>query len=1440
MGETRQQRAARIANSFGSSGPAPSSRGGGGGGGEMNPMAQPILDELYKLRRDPAYRNDLDKVNEAIDQITSGSTGENILGTGSSLLKTVIPGFQALDLLGSAVRSGANQAPAAARSLLGPDLSRRVAPALKSVGLPGTMLGSGLQQEEFTKQDEFGLSGFRAGLSFGEDPVYGKDLWFEKKEKEAGESSESLNFLKILENTPLDVLARVPDWGWAEIASGGQDNLLGLGTEIALDPLTYVGGPGVAAAGRRLPAAGTRGAAAARRVKAADRRLGREGVAMRIFSNAEQAGIQLSDTTKDLVLSSANQGASPLGGILANLDKLGWDANTLDALGIQRKLTFAGMEIAGTGRAAQALGKTRTGKTSLAIKSFFTQSKLDRAGRAKRKAGFELNKSGVQNSQTPWLDEFKLKSGSKQAALTTRGLATDTEQRLRSKIQEDPLSFSISEKDVSEVFENLQNEPASFRKLVNEFTEFVNQGDRRPTFQDVTRERSNGRSLYDEFFLSNASEDSKILAPGLVTALQALDELARGRGLSAGRSARGAADVGFLPADMSVALSVSELLDQGIGNALGAQGAGSLKQLFGNISIAKLAGSETVSSTLGSSFFKASEANPKNILAYFNKLDLDADDVASGLNRELESLALGLGKGGVEDAKKIMQLNVDQLFLDTYAALQAGDLRAVKASNERMRAVGLGQLDKQEEFLQEILGLVPAPASRAEYAKRLVDAPLSAQAPIKAKNLEARKLANGQSALEVEVHRILKNQFFNPKLADSTVWDRVNIIEAGDEELLKAAYKIKPEYVEDSVNEIRSWFEDFTATSQKRMDQYLGGDVDAIETIENLDVFFTTARLHNNVFSQGLEQASGVSAKAALGGLTESEADILARQVMNLHYKGGGVDSFGQIDGWAGLMKDSSDFVNSLKRSQLVDKNRATRLLASMNKAFKDFATFGPGFALRNATGAYRNNFIQGVRTQTYEEWAPNYSIALRALDDELTNFLPSGGSRIWEEIGASAQREKAKAIASTKMLTTGGVGAAARGLDLTEQASKRVSGYLQDRVGLAQNQIEQAIIPIVETLTTGFRGGVASPGLKSRVATENANSVTRKEIESYMRGALAWQTLSDGGTIEEAMQKVSRSHFDYWDLIEAGQVIDEFLPFYVFRSRMAVLAAETAMGSPGVASTIYRLENEAKERDPWGAGKFDRYTFGVGGKGGATLAFDFEDPFVAGFSTLESLASVDPSPSSLLNVFGDEALGTLAPTPKYLVERNFNVVSGPDGFYEDSLQPLRDRDGLLARVLGAKYASPLRSMLTDARVLRETDGEILISASSARYLSQAIPILGRLESLFTGQAVVESDKTRRRRDAQRKASPGEIGEASRKAWNTFFTFTGAPLEIFDESYQLSQVQNTVWDVRGYDDPFSSLKTLREGDEMEGPRKDSLDYFFNNQFTFFDDLAFGD
>ena len=159
---------------------------------------------------------------------------------------------------------------------------------------------------------------------------------------------------------------------------------------------------------------------------------------------------------------------------------------------------------------------------------------------------------------------------------------------------------------------------------------------------------------------------------------------------------------------------------------------------------------------------------------------------------------------------------------------------------------------------------------------------------------------------------------------------------------------------------MRSWFEDFTATSQKRMDQYLGGDVDAIETIENLDVFFTTARLHNNVFSQGLEQASGVSAKAALGGLTESEADILARQVMNLHYKGGGVDSFGQIDGWAGLMKDSSDFVNSLKRSQLVDKNRATRLLASMNKAFKDFATFGPGFALRNATGRLSKQFHTG------------------------------------------------------------------------------------------------------------------------------------------------------------------------------------------------------------------------------------------------------------------------------------------------------------------------------------------------------------------------------------------------------------------------------------------------------------------------------------------------
>ena len=89
-------------------------------------------------------------------------------------------------------------------------------------------------------------------------------------------------------------------------------------------------------------------------------------------------------------------------------------------------------------------------------------------------------------------------------------------------------------------------------------------------------------------------------------------------------------------------------------------------------------------------------------------------------------------------------------------------------------------------------------------------------------------------------------------------------------------------------------------------------------------------------------------------------------------------------------MKDSSDFVNSLKRSQLVDKNKQLRFLASMNKAFKDFATFGPGFALRNATGAYRNNFIQGVRTKTYEEWAPNYSIALRGFGrrvDKLSAF---------------------------------------------------------------------------------------------------------------------------------------------------------------------------------------------------------------------------------------------------------------------------------------------------------------------------------------------------------------------------------------------------------------------------------------------------------------------
>ena len=176
--------------------------------------------------------------------------------------------------------------------------------------------------------------------------------------------------------------------------------------------------------------------------------------------------------------------------------------------------------------------------------------------------------------------------------------------------------------------------------------------------------------------------------------------------------------------------------------------------------------------------------------------------------------------------------------------------------------------------------------------------------------------------------------------------------------------------------------------------------------------------------------------------------------------------------------------------------------------------------------------------------------------------------------------------------------------------------------------------------------------------------------------------------------------------------------------------------------------------------------------------------------------------------------MGAAAPVYGFAYNALTGLASSQDGTYAETAKPLREVDGIGPRLLeGLSSIPPLRFMLEQSGNLNVVDGEVFITKNSAQFLSNALPILGRLESMFTSRDFVESDGTRRKR--AEGDEPDSMGEGAVKAWNTFFSFTGIPYQLFSEGYRDAQVQDAVWDVRGYADPFSELRDLREADQKE-------------------------
>lgn len=80
--------------------------------------------------------------------------------------------------------------------------------------------------------------------------------------------------------------------------------------------------------------------------------------------------------------------------------------------------------------------------------------------------------------------------------------------------------------------------------------------------------------------------------------------------------------------------------------------------------------------------------------------------------------------------------------------------------------------------------------------------------------------------------------------------------------------------------------------------------------------------------------------------------------------------------------------------------------------------------------------------------------------------------------------------------------------------------------------------------------------------------------VEDHVRGAHAYDVLKRGGTLDQAVDIVTKWHFDYTDVTKFDQAMKLVNPFWIFFSRNLALQAQTWVGSlPKLNRTIINFE---------------------------------------------------------------------------------------------------------------------------------------------------------------------------------------------------------------------------------------------------------------------------
>ena len=378
-------------------------------------------------------------------------------------------------------------------------------------------------------------------------------------------------------------------------------------------------------------------------------------------------------------------------------------------------------------------------------------------------------------------------------------------------------------------------------------------------------------------------------------------------------------------------------------------------------------------------------------------------------------------------------------------------------------------------------------------------------------------------------------------------------------------------------------------------------------------------------------------------------------------------------------------------RAQIRAANKLERLGNRMTSFFKTYATLSPGFHVRNGMSALFMNAADGVPFQTSMRGAQLWNDF-----EEATRFRVGTRERSMDEVMRAGEK-------------------------WYESQPKQVRDAFDAVVGSgAGGRFAESGVAEGEAFRTQFGRWI----LENRLTRASQRAGAR--VEGSVRMGMALDTIRNGGTVGEAIDRITRVHFDYSQVSRFDNQMKRIFPFWSFMSRNLPLQVMQQWGRPGTYQAFEHFRNNFADPSALEGLEGDVPQYIERGRGiPLNLGpFNWFEPDLPHTRLNEEAGAVS---DALSGDFGP-ALASMNP----VLTAPLEYVTGTDFFTGQQYQPDDLKQLNMWNPLDILAAVPARFM-GDLQV--GEDGQVYVSERLYNSLSALNPVMARADRLGPGQA---------------------------------------------------------------------------------------------------------